>query len=128
MIAAILPWIKFWPLALAVFAFFAGARIEHLRCEAGKSADLTAAIAEYEKTSKAALARSDALEDAVAALRKQTRTLTGRLSHETRKDSYRCPVPADGVRLLNAARTGDLPDPAGEPDGGMPDARPGTRR
>jgi hypothetical protein len=93
---------------------FAGWKLRSWYEGAKDAADLRASIAERYEREKSANEHSARLEVTLAGITKEDLTLRRSLFDETRKDAYRCPVPVDGVRLFNAARTGR--GSAGKPD------------
>lgn len=106
-------WLRWWPLAAALAAFAAGWQVNGWRIEAERVAVMTA-------QRKAQIARQDdintkaeGLEKKLAANEANRQNLARRLTHETRKDAYRCPLPASGVQLLNDALRGVV---SSEPD------------
>ena len=110
MIAAILnklaPWLRFWPVALALIAFGAGWTVNGWRHEASQAAELQAAIDARLKAEQIANEMSAELEQTLAAERKKAGAIARRLDAETHDATYRCPVPANGVRLLREVVTG----------------------
>lgn len=128
MLSFLAPWLRFWPLALALAAFAAGWTVQGWRWEAKQADALKAADDARLKQEQSAAEHSAKLEEKLAALDSANRTLTRRLSGETRKEAYRCPVPAAGLGLLNAARLGKAGDAAGEPDGAVPGPGEGAGR
>lgn len=101
-----------------VAAFLAGWTIQGWRCEAGQKAAAEAALQARVAAEAAAAEHSGRLERRIAELDAARQSLTKRLNYETRNGAYRCPVPADGLRLLNEARTGHTAP--GEPDRPLP--------
>ncbi len=68
-------------------------RAEELKAQVALKAEAEERMAERSKQTEAELAR----------LRTVNRQITAIMERELAKDAYRCPVPADGVRLLNDA-------------------------
>lgn len=96
-------------LASIAISFAAGWAVNGWRWEAKNAAALEAAIEERTQKEKEANQKSTELELKLAELSKQNRSLMGRTANETRLDSYRCPVPFAGVRILAEARSGIYP-------------------
>jgi hypothetical protein len=111
--------VKIIGIAVAAVALFsAGWEVRGWRCAAARAAEIQAALNARLQQEKAANEHSARAEDKLATINKDDLALKRSIPHETRKDPYRCPVPADGMRLFNAARTGRAA--AGEPDGSVP--------
>jgi hypothetical protein len=80
-------------------AFGGGWAVHGWKYASDNAAAIEAAAAEASK-------QATALEAELGTLRETNRKLSKKAAYETRKDSYRCALPDDGLRLLNAARTG----------------------
>lgn len=94
--------------AISIIAgFVLGWTINGWRWEAKEAATIKAAVAEAEKKLNDFQAASSDFETELAKLRDNERKLNRRLANETRNASYRCLLPADGVRILNQARNAD---------------------
>lgn len=106
MIPAPLPMLKYWPIAACVVAFGAGWTIQGWRCDASQKAAIESALKQQQEAIDRANKQSESLEAELATQEQLNRDLRGRLTREIRHSSYRCHVPANGVQLLEAARTG----------------------
>lgn len=92
-----------WVLIAACLVSFGSAwKIQGWRWEAERVAQAKTIEAQRLSESEEALAA----EQRISLIESENKTLKRRLSHEVKKAAYRCAVPADGVGLLNAARTG----------------------
>lgn len=95
-------------MAMTIIAgFVLGWTINGWRWEAKEAEAIKSAVAEAEKKLSDFQAASADFETELAKLRDNERQLTKRLANETRRDAYRCPLPADGLQLLNQARNAD---------------------
>lgn len=101
MIAALPLIFRWWPLAAALVAFGTGWTVNGWRIDANRTDELI-------EQRKAQIARQDQINAKAEGLEQQLsrneaarRALTRRLTHETRKDAYRHPVPDEAVRILN---------------------------
>lgn len=117
MLAAISLIRQWWPLVGMLAAFAAGWTVQGWRHEAREADLLQARFEAWQAKQEQGNKLSAELEEALAAIRENTRSLARRLDRETQNDSYRCPVPGDGVQLLREAVTGD---PARQPDRPVP--------
>ncbi|WP_020474576.1 hypothetical protein [Zavarzinella formosa] len=100
---------NYFLIAAAVIGFGAGWTIQGWRWDASEKKAVEAAIEQQAADIEKANAKSSALERELAGQNELNRTLQGRITRETRNPAYRCRVPADGVRILDAARTGKAP-------------------
>jgi hypothetical protein len=128
-----LPSIAFYAIVAGVVflaGLTAGIKVEGWRCSAKDAARMEAANAarqvDEEKTALVATAYEGIREE----LRRITTVNRVELTREVQKIEYRCPVPADAVRLLNdsirAANTAaGQPDPALPADPAADGERPG---
>ncbi|MCE9566382.1 MAG: hypothetical protein K8U57_30530 [Planctomycetes bacterium] len=92
------------PLAVALLiGFVAGCVVTNKWWQASEAAELQRSI--EHGAEKAA-----GLEIQLELLQREARETNRRYANETRKDAYRCPLPSDGLRLLNEARTAAKPD------------------
>jgi hypothetical protein len=115
--------VKLIALAAALaLGFSAGWAVNGWRFEARHASELQAEVDARAKAEQDAARKSAALEDEMAALRRRNNDLNRRTARETNKPAYRCPVPADGVRLRAEAVAGR---PAAEHDPAVP-AGPAT--
>lgn len=101
-----IPGIKYALLGAFVLGCIAGWQVNGWRCQAGRAAGLEAALDARIEDEAAANRHSALAEVELAGITKDDLALRRSLFDETRQDAYRCPVPADGMRLFNAARTG----------------------
>lgn len=115
------PWLRLWPLALALAAFGAGWAVNGWRWEAKQADALQAAIDQKAKDEQIANKKSEELEKQLASIQSNTRELNRRLAHETTDPAYACRVPPSGLQLLRDAISGNA---AGEPDGTVPGPSP----
>lgn len=108
---------------LVVFLVAVGSLTVGVKLGSDSEARRTArVIAEAQARTDAALARADEasrrFEKARTQRQQQAQVITKEIVREVEKPVYReCAVPADGVRLLNAARGHEGP---GEPGGALP--------
>ena len=118
--------------ALAAIAVIAGAALagwtmRDWQARAEEGAQASAELKAKEQMEQLANAVSAKTESAIQNIRVENRTIYQRAQREiTEKPIYRdCVLPADGVRLINAARAGS----AGQSDGAVPEsgATPGER-
>jgi hypothetical protein len=102
-------------LFIAISAGTAGFKIARNACEAGKAESMRAAEAARKVDESFSQGVSAAYEGVAAQLRRLSAVNRVELTREVTKEVYRCPVPADALRLLNdridAANTA-----SGEPD------------
>lgn len=117
-LAWLAPWLKWWPLALALIAFGFGWTVNGWRLEAKHATSLQEQIDQHAKAEQDAALKSADLEIQLELLRRNISEINRRFINETRSDAYRCGLPANGLSLLNAARAGD--HPASEPDRSVP--------
>ncbi|HYH63433.1 MAG TPA: hypothetical protein VD866_01930 [Urbifossiella sp.] len=113
MIPAILALKRFWPLALALATFGAGWTVNGWRWEARHADELQQEIDIRAAQERVAYQASAALEVKLAAERKKATQIARKLDHELQKVVYRCPIPVDGVRILNEAVFGTAPGERG---------------
>jgi hypothetical protein len=128
-----LPSIAFYAIVAGVVflaGLTAGIKVEGWRCSAKDAARMEAANAarqvDEEKTALVATAYEGIREE----LRRITTVNRVELTREVQKIEYRCPVPADAVRLLNdsiraANAAAGQPDPALPADPAADGERPG---
>ena len=118
--------ILFFVAAIA-FAFIFGWKLRDLKAVAESDAVASAGLKAKEQMEQLANAVSANTEAAIQNIRVENRTIYQRTQREiTEKPVYHdCVLPADGVRLINAARAGS----AGQLDGAVPtaSATPGER-
>lgn len=108
--------------AMTIIAgFVLGWTINGWRWEAKEADAIKSAVAEAEKKLNDFQAASSDFETELAKLRDNERQLTKRLANETRRDSYRCILPTDGLRLLRQARNADTA--TSKPDSPLPAAK-----
>jgi hypothetical protein len=100
--------VRYLLLAALLAGFGGGWVVQGWRWDAAKAEEL---VALEKKRADEATAATEA-ETLRAMIEKEIRDMQMRLTHEIRKDAYRCAVPDDGVRLFNDSRTGGH---AGEP-------------
>ena len=102
-------------LFIAISSGTAGFKIARNACEAGKAESMRAAEAARKVDESFSQGVSAAYEGVAAQLRRLSAVNRVVLTREVTKEVYRCPVPADALRLLNdridAANTA-----SGEPD------------
>lgn len=123
MIAAItsrlVPWLKLWPLTLALAAFAAGWTTNGWRWEAKQASALQAEIDRRVKAEQDANAASSRAEKERERSRKVVRDAERKLTHERQSNpDYGCAVPDYGLQLYNQPRT--VADTPGQPDGPVP--------
>lgn len=107
-------------LATLASGFVVGYKTADALAQAARTAEVEAANRALLRTVETHNAASTLLEQKLASARKQTRTITKEVIVEVQKPVYRdCPVPVDGVRLLNRARRGE---PTAQPDAALPAA------
>jgi len=111
---------KWLTLGVAVAAFTAGCVVTTWRWKADERDQLAAAMSARTDREAKLNERAEKAEDQLAKIAHENRSLSRRIANETRADTYRCPVPTGGVRLLEQARSGVEPDPTGQPDGQVP--------
>ena len=124
MIGAILskavPWLKWWPLLACLATAYATWTVWAWKDAADERDELVAALNQRTEREAKMQVRAEAAEDTLATISNQNRAVKWKEAHETRADAYRCPLPANGVRILDEAHTGVAVVPTGEPDGKMP--------
>lgn len=89
---------KYWRVGVVVAAFVAGCVVTNWYWEAGEARALRRGI-------EHAAQKSTGLEIQLELLQRKERATNRSYANETRKDTYRCPFPADGDWVLNDART-----------------------
>jgi methylaspartate ammonia-lyase len=104
---------------VGVAGFVAGVKLEGNRWRAKEAATLEALIKERRVDEAFSLGVSAAYEQVAAQLRRITTVNRVELTREVQKVEYRCPVPADAVRLLNASIDA-ANAAAGQPDAAVP--------
>ena len=93
MIAALAPWLKFWPVAVALAAFGAGWHVDDWRWQARHASELQEQIDARAAQERVAQQASTALEEKLAAAQSTNRELNRRLAHEVQNPAYGCRVP-----------------------------------
>lgn len=114
-------------MAAICLAALSGWKLRDWQADAEAGARASAELAAQRQIAQFAHAVSARTEAAIQNIRVENRTIYQRTQREiTEKPIYRdCVLPADGVRLINAARAGS----AGQSDGAVPEsgATPGER-
>ncbi len=109
-------WLRFGLIAVAVISIFlAGHKVARLQCAAKEAAALQAAAEARKVDESFSQGVSAAYEGVAAQLRRLSAVNRVELTREVTKEVYRCPVPADALRLLND-RIGAANAATGQPD------------
>lgn len=96
-------WLRFGLIAFGVAAIFlAGHKVARLSCQAQQAEALKAAIEARKVDESFTQGVSAAYEGVAAQLRRLSAVNQREIIRETQKIEYRCPLPVDALRMLNA--------------------------
>lgn len=96
-------WIRFGLIAFAAAALFLGGhKVARLQCKAEQAEALQKAVEARKVDESFTQGVSAAYEGVAAQLRRLSAVNRVELTREVTKEVYRCPLPADALRMLNA--------------------------
>lgn len=117
-------WLRFGLIAFAAIAcFMAGNKVARMACKAEQAEALQKAVEARKVDESFTQGVSAAYEGVAAQLRRLSAVNRVELTREVTKEVYRCPLPADALRMLNAG-IDSANNATGQPDATVPPTTP----